>query len=89
MKAAGTLVVAGRVRELDVLRGWLDSWPGIRWTAVAMHGEHHALRLERGRDGWIATFTYTGPTLLPPTRRQDSRWLRRPGAPCSSGRGRS
>ena len=42
--------------ELDVLRGWLD-WPGIRWTAGAIHAEHQVLRLARRSDSWTATFT--------------------------------
>ena len=51
-----------------MLRAWLDSWRGIRWTAVAMRAEHQVLRLARSSDGWMATFTYVGPTQLPQGR---------------------
>ena len=63
--ALGFAKVATRTPQLDKLRGWLDSWPGIRWTAVAMRAEHQVLRLQRRSDGWTATFTYVGPTQLP------------------------
>jgi hypothetical protein len=31
--------LCGRTAEIDTLRAWLDSWPGIRCTALAMRVE--------------------------------------------------
>ena len=61
----GFAQVAARTPELEMLRDWLNSWPGVRWTAVAVRSEHQVLVLRRRPDGWMATFTCTGPTKLP------------------------
>jgi hypothetical protein len=53
--------------ELRLIHRWLDSWRGVRWIAMGMHAEHHALALRRRESsGWTATFTFTGKTNLPP-----------------------
>ena len=58
--------VAPIAPELQLLHRWLDSWPGVRWVALAMRGEGHALRLTRGAGGWTAAFTFVGKSNLPP-----------------------
>jgi hypothetical protein len=64
--ALGFARLGPRPAAVGALHAWLDTWRGVRAIATSMRAAHHALSLERGPDGWTATFRYTGPTPLPP-----------------------
>jgi hypothetical protein len=63
--ALAFLHVAPAEPELQLLHRWLDSWHGVRWLAITMRAEGHALRLTHGASRWTATFTFVGKSNLP------------------------
>lgn len=61
----GFLRVPATEPELQLLHRWLDSWPGVRWIAVTMRADGHALTLTRAASRWTAAFTFVGRSHLP------------------------
>jgi hypothetical protein len=68
----------GTATEIDTLRRWLDSWPGVGAVVAGMARQGYDLQLTRYDErGWRATF-YTSGMEHSPTSTTGTGWERSP-----------